>query len=70
MAHDESAKSGAETQEDESVLTFLIGIVQQNGPVVKEDGLRLFEGNAMFAPILGALAFVPLEAQVPHADGL
>ena len=69
MGDDQHAERGAQAKEGESILGCrVVGVVQQYGMIVGEDGPRLVERHAMFADILPGLCGVPFDANVIHAS--
>ena len=66
MANDKSAKIRADTQQNESVVAFLVRIVKEDGAIIKEDRLGLLEGDSVLPLIRGALAWIPFESNVRH----
>ena len=44
----------------------MVGIVQEEGVLVREDGLRIFEGHVVLAEVLGGFCRVPIKADAVH----
>src|SRR5512135_3205760 len=67
MAHNEHTKSNAEAQQKE--MRFILGMIRIGihlGIFVKERGLSLLEGHAVFALIGPVLLFVPGKSELIH----
>lgn len=57
----------AQTEENEAVLVGgVIGIVEEQGALVVENGRCFLESNTMLAAVDGVLGRVPPEAQLRH----
>ena len=62
MADDEDPRVGAETEDDEAVLSLgIVRIRDDQGGIVIEYRLGLLEAHAMLAQIGLGLPFIPLE---------
>jgi hypothetical protein len=67
VADDQGPQPGAETQEHEPVLSVgVIGVPHEEGMVVREDGLSLFERHGVLALVTLVLGLVPIEKKVAH----
>jgi hypothetical protein len=65
VANDKRSQGVTETEKNESVLIVrVVRIVNETGVFIIEDGLSLFEGNAMLADIGPVLTGIPLEPEV------
>jgi hypothetical protein len=63
VTDDKKSGHGTHTKKEESVfLSGMFRIVNEQGMLVSEDGLPLFERYAMFTPVDGVLALVPYES--------
>ncbi|HEX4337777.1 MAG TPA: hypothetical protein VH062_17830 [Polyangiaceae bacterium] len=69
MADDEDSQRRAQTEQDEARLAVgMIGVVEEQRIVVREDALCFVERNAMLAPIRVAFLGVPFESELRHPD--
>ena len=67
MAYDKSAKCRAQAKQDEAILVVgMIRVVNEEGVIIKEDGLGLLERDAVFALVGPALEYVPFESETPR----
>lgn len=67
MANHEGPKHPAQPEEKKAILTMcIVWILNQESPVVVEDGLRFLERYPMPPPVFGILLLVPLEAKIRH----
>jgi hypothetical protein len=61
VANDESAKRGAQTEQDEAVFVVgVIGVIDEQSMIVQEDGLGLLERNAVLSLVDAILAEGPI----------
>ena len=75
VADKKDAKGRTQAEEDEPILLCrMIGIVNQEGILIKEDGSGLFKGNLVPSEVDGVLGGIPFELQVDslalHCNGM
>ena len=67
MADDKQTQFRAKTEQQKSIFPFRMFIVIEfNCMVVKENGLRFFECDAMLPKVFSGLVGIPLKAQFFH----
>jgi hypothetical protein len=68
MADDETTRLKAVAQQQEPVfIPRVIRIVNQAGALVKENGLRFLEGNAMPGQVGSSLTSIPGKLDIAHS---
>ena len=71
MADDEEPGLDAPAQEKKPFLDLrVVGVVAQQGSLIREDRGRLLEGHPVLGLIRGILATVPFEDQSAHAPSV
>ena len=67
VTDNEGAKRRAQAQKHEAILVVgMVGVVDEQGMIVKEDRLSFLERNAMLALIEATLSGVPVESKATH----
>lgn len=68
VADDQSPQPGAEAKENEPVLAFgVIRVSHEEGVIIREDGLCLFERHGVFALVALVLGLVLVKQKVAHS---
>jgi hypothetical protein len=67
MTYDQGPACGTHSDQHEAIFILrFVGVVQQQTILVKKDGLRLLERDAMFPPVALRLPWIPDEPYVHH----
>jgi len=67
MNHNEKAKGGAQSEEDEPLFFMVgLGVLEQQGLLVKEDRLRLFKRDAVLLLVGPCLTWIPHKPDLTH----
>ncbi len=67
MTDNQKANAGAQAEQKEADLVDgVVRVIDQQGVVVEEDGLRLLERDTVALPIQSVLGLVPLESEFAH----
>ena len=64
MDHQQPAKANAQAQQDKAIFGGrVLGVIDEKGVFVREDGLGLLKGDPMLTLVLRILAGIPVEAE-------
>ena len=67
MAHHQRVQVGTETEKDEAILDArVLGIIDQQGMLIRKHCLRLLESDSMFSYVVLILPFIPLKCNAKH----
>lgn len=68
MSDDEHPQRRTEAEQNEPILALgMIGISNQKGVIIRENGRGLFKRDAMLPAVGGVLSLVPFKPQFSHA---
>ena len=67
MTHHQCVQVGTETEKNEAILdSRVLGIIDQQGMLIRKHRLGLLKGDTMFSYVLPILPFVPLKCNATH----